>query len=210
MNIDWNFVLSLVTAGTAVYAIIQTRKQIKISNKQYLFERRFSTYLLVKELIQLYNENFHLLKEEGPYMVNNFNFHLLTNCPYLEKIQDAIYTPLEQPIHKEFLIKLADLKKLSEEVKFIFNGDGACLLSDFVFDYQDLLFKMYQYQIMLSHIDKANKENPRTFEELSKLIGEEEPRKCLQDAIKKLQLSMNKLTQNKIQQTIEKQIKLIG
>ena len=56
-----NIVLSTVVAITAIFALFQTHKQIKISNKQFLFNRRLDKYLLAKSLIELYKDNINLL-----------------------------------------------------------------------------------------------------------------------------------------------------
>ena len=59
-----NIVLSTVVAITAIFALFQTHRQIKLSNKQFLFNRRLDKYLLAKSLIELYKDNFLIKIEE--------------------------------------------------------------------------------------------------------------------------------------------------
>ena len=54
-------IFSIMTAIIAIIALWQTHKQIKLSNKQYLFESRVKKYTLANGLIQLYEDNKSLL-----------------------------------------------------------------------------------------------------------------------------------------------------
>lgn len=57
MQIRWEIILSFVTAITAIVALVQTQRQMSISNKQSLFEKRIEAYLVAKGLLQLFKEN---------------------------------------------------------------------------------------------------------------------------------------------------------
>ena len=57
--------LATITSSVlAVVAIFQTKKQIELSNKQNLFKDRVTGYLILKGLINLYNENRKQIEEE--------------------------------------------------------------------------------------------------------------------------------------------------
>lgn len=61
---DWNFWFSVVTAMVAIVALIQTQQQIRLSNKQHLFDKRIENYLIAIGLIQLYLNNCSLFEKE--------------------------------------------------------------------------------------------------------------------------------------------------
>ena len=207
---DWNFWFSVITAVVAIIALVQTKQQIKLSNKQYLFDNRVEHYLIAKGLIQLYESNKTLLtvKNNEPSFAIDFIFAQMTNNTYLEKITDVIAHPLEQPYHKEFLVKMEMVKDASTKIKYIYNGKAAILLGDYVLRYQELLFKMYQYQILLKNMDKASQDFRLTLEEAQKTVDEKHHREELQKAIDNLKQAYDALKKEKVEEKIEKQIKL--
>lgn len=181
MSKDWNFIFSVVTAlvgiVTAIVAISslgQTRKQIKLSNKQHLFDKRVENYLIATGLIKLYRNNSMCLNDEKdePKFAIDLDFTWLTNNTYLEGFTFAIHNPLKEPSHKELLIKLEDLKEVSTKIKFLFYGKSSILLGDFVLRYQELLFSMYQYQIVLDKMTEVNEGHRLTIEEAQERVGE--------------------------------------
>lgn len=100
MHIDWNFVFTLVTAVVAIFAVIQTQQQIKLSNKQYLFDKRMEVYLVAMGLIELYRSNRSLFEEHDknePFLAIDFDFTFMTNNASLFQIANAIRKPLEDP-----------------------------------------------------------------------------------------------------------------
>ncbi|HBF8218551.1 hypothetical protein REL05_014875 [Clostridioides difficile] len=210
MMMDWNFWFSVVTAVIAVIALMQTKQQIKLSNKQHLFDKRVEHYLIAKGLIQLYESNRTLLifKEDEPALAMDFIFAQMTNNTYLEKITDAIAHPLEQPYHKEFLIKMEILKEVSSKIKFIFGGKAAVLLGDYVLCYQELLFRMYQYQILLENMKKASQEFKLTIDKAQETVGEKHYREELKKATGNLKQAYDMFKKEKVEEKIEKQIKL--
>lgn len=154
-----SIVTSIVTAGVAIVAVMLTCKQIKLNNKQHLFDKRIENYIIAGGLIQLYRSNCKYINNEKdrPMLSNDFDFNLLTNNTYLEQITCAIDNPLKEPSHKELLIKLETLKEVATKIKFLFSGNVSILLGNFVLRYQELLLVMYKYQAD-STLKKANVE----------------------------------------------------
>lgn len=210
MIIDWNFVLAVITATVAVLALIQSQYQIRISNKQHLFDKRIENYLVIVGLIELYKNNLSYFEEkkEKVLLANDLSFTWLTNNSYLEEITPAIKHPLEEPYHKALLLKLEDIKEIGTKSSFLYKGKAGQLLRDFVFSYQELLFRMYQYEILLKDMEKNAHEFRISLEEAQKRFNEEEQRTRLQETITHLKQSYDVLVKGNVEEKIKKQIKL--
>lgn len=207
-------IFSIITAIIAIIALWQTHKQIKLSNKQYLFESRVKKYTLANGLIQLYEDNKSLLdysnEKEDEAIIVDFQFENLTNIGYLKDITGIIYDPKNNEEKTKFLLKLEELKQLANEIKFLFKRKQGILLNNFVYNYQNVLLELYKYQI-LQNLMKENSVpsiEPKTFAELQKDYGEINHRTRLFEAIKQLKNSYEELLDKNAIAKIEKEIKL--
>lgn len=205
-----NFIFSMITAIVAVIALSQTHKQIKISNKQHLFDKRMENYLIAKGLIQLYRNNCMIFnnEEDEPIFDAKLYFVWLTNNTYLEQITPAISDVLNPLNHKNLLIKLEDLKEISTKIRLLFPNKTGYLLADFVLKYQQLLHSLYKYQILLKDMDKMNEAHKFTLEEIQEKIGEEKYRIELKTAFDSLRKGYNLIEIKNVEERVEKQIKL--
>ena len=207
-------IFSIITAIVAIIALWQTHKQIKLSNKQYLFENRIKKFTLANGLIQLYKENKSLLdyskEKEDEAIIVDFQFESLTNIGYLKDITGIIHDPKNNEEKTKFLLKLEELKQLANEIKFLFNRRQGILLNNFIYNYQNVLLELYKYQI----VQNLMKENsvpsiePKTFVDLQKDYGEINHRTRLFGAIKQLEISYEELLNKNAIAKIEKEIKL--
>lgn len=114
---DWNFWCSIITAGVALIALFISCKQMALSNKQCLFERRLKAYMLVQGLIDLCREYLDGIltgRNNGPEPSVDTMFGYLTNNSYLESMANAIEHPLrsflESPFHQDFLRSCEECK----------------------------------------------------------------------------------------------------
>ena len=208
---DWNFWLSLITGLTAVIALVLTLMQIRLSNKQSLFERRLECYLKIDGLMQLYKENQKLLEAEQkdePLFAVDLEFLWLTNNTYLEEASEAIKKTLENPEHKKFLVKREELKKLSTEAELIFKGRSAKTISCFISAYEQLLFKMYQYQILLNNMRNYSEQFKATLEMAQKGVNEIAYREKLLHAYANIKMVYLQVSQNHVMEKLKNQIKL--
>ena len=209
---DWNFWCTVMTSVAAVVAIGVSVHQIRLSNKQQLFERRLKAYMMANSIISLCKENYVFLSEKRkaePQFANDLVFVWLTNNTYMEGQAEAIEHPLEQPFHKELLKKREELRNMAMEFEFIFKGNVASLYGNFLRDYENALAVMYQYEIIIRKMKEENEKYPNTSEVLSKMFSEEEYRDRLYDALGKLKASYDAVSQEKNDKQLRKQLTLI-
>lgn len=209
---DWNFWCTVMTSVATVVAIGVSVHQIRLSNKQQLFERRLKAYMMANSIISLCKENYVFLSEKRkaePQFANDLVFVWLTNNTYMEGQAEAIEHPLEQPFHKELLKKREELRNMAMEFEFIFKGNVASLYGNFLRDYENALAVMYQYEIIIRKMKEENEKYPHTSEVLSKMFSEEEYRDRLYDALGKLKVSYDTVSQEKNDKQLRKQLALI-
>ncbi len=206
--------LPIITVIATLIALWQTHKQIKISNKQYLFDKRLSKYLLAKGLLELYKDNESLLDytddPDDEAIVVDYQFVNLTNNNYLKDVTCIINEPKNNEFKNNFLVKIEELKQLSNEVRFLFPNKSGLLLSNFIMKYQDTLMELYKYQIVLDLMkkDEIPRKNKPTYNELQNEYGELKHRHRLYDAIDDLKESYHEVVSKKVINKIEKSIKL--
>lgn len=206
--------LSIITIIATLIALWQTHKQIKISNKQYLFDKRLSKYLLAKGLLELYNDNESLIDytddPDNEAIIVDYQFINLTNNNYLKDVTCIINEPKNNEFKNNFLIKIEELKQLSNEVRFLFQNKSGLLLSNFIMKYQNVLMELYKYQIVLDLMkkDEIPRKNKPTYNELQNEYGELKHRHRLYDAIDDLKKSYHEVVSKKVINKIEKSIKL--
>lgn len=166
-----NIVVSVVSIAIATVALIQTHRQIALSNKQQLFERRLERYIEISKLLRLLKNNIIYLKDDSSfYHTNDLIFAWLTNCSELADMGAAVAEPLQPDKQKQLLTIHEHLKKSAVEIKMIFSMDLGETMGNFVDLYADLLQEMYQMQIFISKSDESKKMFDRvpTLEEYEK------------------------------------------
>lgn len=214
LNFIENNLFAIITALIAIVALLQTHKQIKISNKQYLFDKRLSKYLLAKGLLELYKDNESLLDytddPDNEAIIVDYQFINLTNNNYLKDVTCIINEPKNNEFKNNFLVKIEELKKLSNEIRFLFRDNSGVLLGNFIMEYQNVLMELYKYQIVLDLMknDEIPRKNKPTYNELQKEYGELKYRHSLYDAIDDLKKSYHEVVSKKVINKIEKSIKL--
>lgn len=201
---------SVLTLIIASIALLQTHKQIKISNKQNLFNKRVDNFLIIDGLIKLYEENKGLMnrKENNGFLEVTTLFMGLTNNTYLKDIGTIINEVENEEIRQKFLIKLEEMKRLSLEHQLLFKGNSIKYIEEFVMEYQKLLRTLYKYQALLDKIQKANKKEPKSFEELQKLYREDIDRQEVFDSYTKIGNLYNNIKNKNVVKDVKSQIKL--
>ena len=157
-----NIAVSVVSVGIALVALFQTKRQIALSNKQQLFDRRLSCFLEFNTIYNLYVANKLYLKDDSTfYHTNDLVFSWLTNCADLEKMILSVANPLQQKEQKILLTKYEQLKNSAIEISMIFDGNSAKIAENFASSFADLLKAMYQQQVYISKL-KEQEERDKT------------------------------------------------
>lgn len=200
---------AIITALIAIIALFQTKTQIKISNKQYLFERRLKNFSVISGMIKLFEDNKYLLeddhKKDEPIDVD-FVFYGLINNSYLEDLHFVIEKPLEQPYHNDFLIKLEEISSVSKEIGFMYNGFDD--VSNFISKYKNVLHAIYKYKNLQNEMVKTAQTFNKDYVQSQKLVNEPFHREKLLDAYKQLLDSYRTMTKKQSIRKMQKQIKL--
>lgn len=201
--------LSVIALVLSIIALFQTNKQIRLSNKQQLFERRLEKYLIFKDLITLYkNHRKLLIGGDSICEMVDIQFSMLTNCSFLEQMCAAIDKPLHDAEHKILLTRLEQLEKLSVEIKLLWSSDVGKKTGDFVKEYRELLMPMYRQQIMLKHLHRQNEEHPILLEEFQQKAKENALHVGLYTNIKKIDITYNDIIETRVEQQLVDSIKL--
>lgn len=214
MDFFKNNILTIITILAAIYALYQTHIQIRISNKQFLFEKRLEKYVFINSLIKLYEQNKKNLaykeKSENEPIIVDIQFYGLTNHSYFLDIRDIINDVEKYDLKVKFLMKLEELKKISNETNFLFSRKEGKILQDFIYRYQDVLMELYKYEVFLHCLknDKKVSFQEKSYNELQEEYGEMNHRKRLCETIDKLDMAYKELLDKKIVKKIEKVIHL--
>lgn len=154
--------VSVISIIIALIALFQTNRQISLSNKQQLFDRRLSRYLEFNTIYSLYTANKLQLKDDSTfYHTNDLVFSWLTNCADLGEMVLAVSNPLQQKEQKILLTKYEQLKNSAIEFSMIFDGNSAKIAEYFTSSFAGLLKAMYQQQVYISKL-KEQEERDKT------------------------------------------------
>lgn len=140
----------------AVIALFQSHKQVKISNRQALLDRRINKFLLFKDLLANYSNSITSLEESILSQDVEFPFIYLTNCSSLEMIANVMKNPLSHEEKNLFLTKCEELEKSAIEVELIFKSSVSKYMAEFIIVYKKLLQAMHRQQIALNGLKDNN------------------------------------------------------
>ena len=208
---DWNFWCSIITAGAALIALFISCKQMALSNKQCLFDRRLKVYMLVQGLMALCREYLNGILTErnnGPEYSVGSMFANLTNNSYLESMENAIEHPLQSPFQQDFLRQREELRKVAMECELMFKGKEAGVYGDFVRAYEKTLAAMYRYKIVIDKMEETNNKHRMTEDALVNICREEPVRHELYETLEALKVAYDAAEQENVQRKIRKQITL--
>lgn len=143
-------IISIIIAAIAFVSLIITAlltlKQISLSNKHQLFDRRLEKYCIFDSLLTSFSEAVSVCESESE-LENNSTYileHLLDNA-YLEDALWVSEKTLDDKGAKQLRKKQRWLWMISEETLIIFENDESKIMSDFIKLYGLLTFNLYEY-----------------------------------------------------------------
>lgn len=208
---NYEFWLSVITVLAAVIALFQSHKQVKISNRQALLDRRINKFLLFKDLLANYSNSITLLEESILSQDVEFPFIYLTNCSSLEMIANVMKNPLSHEGKNLFLTKCEELEKSAIEVELIFKSSVSKYMAEFIIVYKKLLQAMHRQQIALNglkdnNLDQKSCMSLNIFQEKAHDWAEKNKLYETADTLKKLYQLIN---DREVEKKIRKEISLI-
>lgn len=187
--------LALVAIVISIIALVQTKKQIKLSNKQQLFDRRLKKYTIIIDLVKSYANAEPLLTSEE-VEINDYREAILVTMLNTTELEDSIKA-VEDPMGKYrvvFYDKMRILKQLSEETKIIFENKEAVLVSDFIMQYREFLeylFFEHYYSVYMEQKKIKEKLGIAEKEDETYFFLERKKSKDVLPELKKLFVSIN-------------------
>ena len=141
--------------------------------------------------------------------VNSLLFSWLTNNSFLYDIYPIMNTLLDDNDNrKAFLIKMENIMVISEEILIVFKNNEKNDISKFVLNYQELLFKMYQYQVIQEPEENDNKSQNTLIKNNSTSSIEVTTRKEIFDLIDEVESCYQKISKNNGFEKMKKEISL--
>ena len=204
--------LSVVSIAIAVFALVQTQKQIELSNKHQLFDKRINCYKPCSEFKRLVGNSLGIL--EFPSSENILKrgqiirlFESLTQSYYFDSISQIMIFPADFMREKAFMIKLEEIKGMVISLNFLFPKNISKEIEVFIKNYVDVLYDLYCYRLQWVTFSPNQIE---VLEHFKKYITDEETmRKKLCDSCHRLYESYKEVEKSKIMEQVEKTIQLL-
>ena len=164
--------LSIISAVIAIVALFQTQSQIKLSNKQHLFDRRLTDYLIAKDVINSQIKDY--IKNGESFDATKILFDMMTPEFFasVKNITDVLSSYSDKEIKNQFYTRLQELEKIGEEMVIIFGQKNTEPLKAFFKVYCDAARSIQSYlefqylqehNISFSVPDDPLSKNPRAY-----------------------------------------------
>lgn len=206
-------VSAIGTVAAAVFAAVaacQTRKQIELSNRQSLFDKRIERWIKAEGLLALFEKNRDLIAVgDDPVLEADLLFIWLTNNAWLEDSASALKNIEDTSDKKQLLTRLEEIDALAKEIALLFDGTTGTRLQVFVADYANLLRHFYEYHLITLKLHEDAERFHHTLEEARKSIGELKYHNRLNETISTVEVSYDAFIQSGGRTAIEEQIKIL-
>lgn len=208
ISIVVNVILSYVTIRVAVKALKQTKKQIELSNKHKLFDKRLEKYTLLLKLIENYSkQREHLINRD--YLLDPLIlFSNLMNAHYYDGLIEYASDGTPSINYERFNSKYELLILKAKEIEILWQSDDGKFVEEFVELYAKVVYCLYKQSAYLYSLLKLNNLDIRDRSKISK-----ELEFCAQDSglvktIEDIEKMYSYIVDNKIDEKLKSTIKL--
>ena len=149
-------IISIIVAlSLGIASNLQSNKQIRFSNKQAMFDKRYEIYLLLYHMDKLCNENLNIINTNDTLIPVDFVASCLTNSVYFYKISEGFgKNRSDDNARVEFLSLIKKLKDRGKQAKLLFPKKHSSYISKYFDNYADLLYEMRKYDILLNDAEE--------------------------------------------------------
>lgn len=191
--------LTIAAVVISIIALVQTKKQITLSNKQHLFDRRLEKYTIIEDILIQFDCINKLKvdfssKDELDTCAKTL-LKLFYDCLLLKDAKwtiDKLTDSSDCDANYVFLTQCSKLSVLSKEITIIFNDEESNIVSEFIENYAMLVLTIYHYYT------------------LTNIVSEEKDRwiKKTDDRNHRLQILYKSITDNNIMDILLAETKL--
>lgn len=147
----------------ALFTTICTEHQVRVSNKQFFFDRRLDALLFVKELHHLYMGQKRWIDELTKDRFLSFTqilFANMTNCVQLESLQKVVpvYGEGIDVRQRDYLVLLATIRQQIASIEFFFPGDMGCKAAHFAWLYMEYVEKLRRQMLYAANVEETAEE----------------------------------------------------
>lgn len=141
-----NIIIAVIAFVSLTITALLTLKQIRLSNKHQLFDRRLEKFSIFQSLIYSFSDAVSVCESEVEMKNNSTEMleYLLDNA-YLEDALWVSKKTLDNNAAKQLRKKQRWLWMISEETLIIFENDESKIMSDFINLYGLLTLNLYDY-----------------------------------------------------------------
>lgn len=166
-------VLTVVAISVSIIALFQTKKQIELSNKQHLFDRRLEKYTIIENILIQY-ECISILDIDYSSKDDLDTFakiilQSLYDCLILKDAQwtiDKLTDSTDCDANNVFLSQCSKLSVLSKEITIIFNNEKSNEVSKFIDNYAMLILTIYHYYTLTNSEQKEEYDLTKKIDEI--------------------------------------------
>ena len=132
---------AIIAIVISVISLIESNKQVKLSNKQFLFEKRIKTFVYLKSAADLCGDNLKYIQDSNRTSIKPYDYiaSLLTNSVCFSEIYAAFEDISDTDKKRIFLIKQSEIKEIAEQSILIFPKEFATYIKEYLLVYLDLL-----------------------------------------------------------------------